>query len=398
MALSLVALMGMVVIVVDVGGLLTLRRRMVTAADAAALAAAQSCIDPKAASQAPAQAHLLASENVADTTNTDFEAAGCGGPSGSVAVAYSATQDFYFAQAIGSPERADVVGRSRAMWGPAGGAKPSPLVLNKAFLIGPTCGIPNVATGTQCALWYDRRLGDISEWGVANLDQWNVSATTRCRNAGGESDWIRSGYPRLLPLNYPSPTLVCADRRASESDWNVVRERIGRIMIFPVGDFVPGGKYNVTGFTALEVVELLDGDDPEAVGELGIEADCKGTWDFSYLTKLSLDITGCYTPPVIIENLHLYSVDKRGETVYQLGIDYAFDPTLREITWLRTEAKNDVRVEFDWRTSSVSGKCGIRRPVKRAKCLIVRWQRVQTGGVEPNGGEHFGLAAIRLSE
>ena len=42
--LSLFALFGMIVLVVDVGGLLYARRGMVNASDAAALAAAQSCI------------------------------------------------------------------------------------------------------------------------------------------------------------------------------------------------------------------------------------------------------------------------------------------------------------------------------------------------------------------
>jgi Flp pilus assembly protein TadG len=44
LVLVLVALFGMMVLVVDVGGLLWARRGMVNASDAAALAAAQSCI------------------------------------------------------------------------------------------------------------------------------------------------------------------------------------------------------------------------------------------------------------------------------------------------------------------------------------------------------------------
>jgi Flp pilus assembly protein TadG len=42
-ALSLLAMFGMMVLVVDVGSLLYARRALVNAADAAALAAAQSC-------------------------------------------------------------------------------------------------------------------------------------------------------------------------------------------------------------------------------------------------------------------------------------------------------------------------------------------------------------------
>src|SRR3954470_2764520 len=45
-ALCLIALMGMLVLVVDVGGLLWNRRAMVNASDAAALAAAKSCVLP----------------------------------------------------------------------------------------------------------------------------------------------------------------------------------------------------------------------------------------------------------------------------------------------------------------------------------------------------------------
>ena len=45
-ALCLIAMMGMIVLVVDVGGLLWNRRAMVNASDAAALSAAKSCILP----------------------------------------------------------------------------------------------------------------------------------------------------------------------------------------------------------------------------------------------------------------------------------------------------------------------------------------------------------------
>ena len=43
--LALIAIMGMLVLTIDVGGLLLKRRAMVNASDAAALAAAQSCAD-----------------------------------------------------------------------------------------------------------------------------------------------------------------------------------------------------------------------------------------------------------------------------------------------------------------------------------------------------------------
>ena len=45
-ALCLIALFGMLVLIVDVGGLLWKRREMVSGADAAALAAAKTCSVP----------------------------------------------------------------------------------------------------------------------------------------------------------------------------------------------------------------------------------------------------------------------------------------------------------------------------------------------------------------
>ena len=64
-ALCMVALIGMIVLVVDVGGLLWNRRAMVNASDAAALSAAKSCVlpasmDPQTAEQA---ADALAAQN-----------------------------------------------------------------------------------------------------------------------------------------------------------------------------------------------------------------------------------------------------------------------------------------------------------------------------------------------
>src|SRR5437763_722319 len=65
-ALALVAMFGMIVLVVDVGGLLWKRRELVNGSDAAALSAAATCalpsaVDPKSAEQA---ADALAGQNV----------------------------------------------------------------------------------------------------------------------------------------------------------------------------------------------------------------------------------------------------------------------------------------------------------------------------------------------
>jgi Flp pilus assembly protein TadG len=66
--ISLIGLLGMVVLVVDVGGLLWKRREMVNGSDAAALAAAQTCAVP--ASQDPSNPRQVADDFA--TSNVGF--------------------------------------------------------------------------------------------------------------------------------------------------------------------------------------------------------------------------------------------------------------------------------------------------------------------------------------
>ena len=81
-ALCLISLFGMLVLVVDVGGLLWKRREMVSGADAAALAAAKTCAVPAVTdpSDPKAQANTEAMNNVGGLTASnmsDWQTSGC---------------------------------------------------------------------------------------------------------------------------------------------------------------------------------------------------------------------------------------------------------------------------------------------------------------------------------
>src|SRR6478735_3376716 len=104
-ALCLVALIGMIVLVVDVGGLLWNRRAMVNASDAAALSAAKSCI-------LPATMDPQTAEQAADALTGQ----------------YSANQQLFFAGIFGANSRA-VTTQATAIWGPAGAGNPMPVVI-----------------------------------------------------------------------------------------------------------------------------------------------------------------------------------------------------------------------------------------------------------------------------
>src|SRR5438132_262446 len=127
-ALVLVAMFGMLVLVVDVGGLLWKRRELVNGSDAAALSAAETCalkstIDPRTAEQA---ADELAAENVTGldpttATNATVAAGACHSTnSGWVKVRYSQNQHLFFAPVLGFPNQNGVTTAATAIWGPPG--------------------------------------------------------------------------------------------------------------------------------------------------------------------------------------------------------------------------------------------------------------------------------------
>ena len=107
--LALVAVVGMLVLVFDLGSLVSTRRTAVKAADAAALAAAQSCFDGDAAG-APVAAQQLGLANMQDsgtslsgTTSTIIAQEGCGTSReyGYVTVRVATNQDLFFAPIFG---------------------------------------------------------------------------------------------------------------------------------------------------------------------------------------------------------------------------------------------------------------------------------------------------------
>src|SRR6476659_2478655 len=157
-ALCLVALIGMIVLVVDVGGLLWNRRAMVNASDAAALSAAKSCIlpatmDPQTAEQA---ADALAAQNStgADTAPINIlQSLGCDtADTGYVTVQYSANQQLFFAGIFGANQR-PVTTQATAIWGPAGAANPMPIVIYQDWF--QNCEFDEIDPNKTCYVWED---------------------------------------------------------------------------------------------------------------------------------------------------------------------------------------------------------------------------------------------------
>lgn len=405
--MSLLAICGMLVLVVDVGGLLTLRRRMVLSADAAALAAAQSCAEERPA-EASGQADLLATENQSDAARENFSSTNCGTSNeGSVSVEYSAPKELVFASLLGYPDERPVGANATAVWGPTGRDSPMPI----EFSIDPAGMIPCVyqEIGTTCNYWWDNSndhdLSDSSNWGFMNLSTAGIGPDESCPNSGSSDrrNWINGDARAPLHIE-GTHTYVCVDSGHSSSSWmGALADQVGKIKRFPVNDpdamvRTPGKeKYAIIGFVALKVEAVLKGNDPAAVGTPGESGRCTGTHSFESNSTFDVDSLGCYASADSITNLVLEGGKGKKKITYLEGTDYTFDPNSHVITWFSSPAA-DVSITFDWAQTGSAGKCGNRAPDPNAICLVASWQGVQVGGSLPGNGADFGMRAVQLTE
>ena len=345
-ALVLIALFAMIVLTIDVGGLLLRQRSMVNGSDAGALAAARSCSDELDASLPETQSDTFAIANVNGLIAANggvIDLVNCDNGSGYVTVEYSYPQQLVFAPVLGFGNTSAVLTQATAAWGPLGGGKTVPIVIESGTLQGP-CQIPDGATrGDTCPLYYnngDQDLGD-ADWGFLNLDLWNISPSGQCSNPGTNDrrDWILNDYDQNLTLNGTppgsAPTYVCVDTGAGgstngNSAWGSVLDRIAvnDVLLFPVNDCddqrdqngnlvgcdETPDKYSIIGFVKLRVTAVYNGDDPAAIGTPGASGACSQFFgDITDGQTFNLNTWGAAncsgmtsTPPDSITNLRLF--------------------------------------------------------------------------------------------
>jgi Flp pilus assembly protein TadG len=402
--LSLVAMMGMVVLTVDVGGLLWKRREMVNASDAAALAAAISCASTKDSDSPTAIAQTYANDNVSGGTPSGgiIAQSGCDTRSnGYVTVRYRLPFETFFAGVLGKSTNRTVTTTATAAWGPTGADNPVPIVLYTSALQG-NCDIPDVAEGTECYMWYDNDGFNGSAFGFLSLspEGWDVAQGANCNASDKQdlSDWILGsadgGEP--LPLNYPDPTWVCNLPGLVSTDWSILEQRIGDTLVFPVNDeatMIYGGggqvdKYNVIGFASMLLQDVL------TVQEAGGDSGSCGAAPRQFTAsnrQIDLDdfglFEGCFSQvPDYIENVQMTGKPKVAAT------DWSYDSATRTITW-NGPVPQDANISFDWRNDGV---CGVAPGNSSARCIRVIWEGATFGGSNPGGGADFGRRAVRL--
>ena len=360
--LSLLALFGMMVLVVDVGSLLFTRRELVNAADAAALAAAQSCGQKEGEATADVQAEFYAVRNQSGAVvvgGYPTYVPSCDSPAGLVTVRVTTSRPLYFAPVLGLEPEAPVTTEATASWGGAGvGEKVAPLMLSADRLKSPQCDIPPAdpeeAEDRICYFWWNNSSSspqedpDLAnaEWGTLDLLKWDVDPAVNCDNSTPPQfeEWMLEGFFLPLPIDSTfygatapdGHTYVCRGQghfgEALDNDIEAAM-RAKTPLYFPVNR--PSSQIDSNG----------DVCSPEMFATTNCAVDKYDIIGFARL--FILDILGGGNPR-----------DREAAAI----------------------------------------ACG--RPIEQAdsnaRCLVAQWKGYTPEGLDPQGGENFGLVPVRL--
>jgi Flp pilus assembly protein TadG len=424
-AIALVAIFAMVVLVVDAGALLVKRRAMVKAADAAALAAAQTCLRDDGSAEA--EADTFAALNASSAVAGGIEDGGCDGHY--VTVRYTTQQDLYFAPVLGFGDSGTVAASATAAWGATATARAVPFVLVQGSFQSGNCSIPDIPKNTECNFWFDNGGGGAGGFGGAvfgslNLNEWNWDGPCGSKDFPDNRHYAEAGgYDGADPLllNYPEPTWVCEGDGLSDPIYVALSKNIGEIISFPIAESqVPvDGKFNIIGFTAVELVDVVRAN--SAGG--GDSGTCTINRHFLANEAVDLDtVTGPGCPITVTgqEPNTLTTPTVTGCTEASTGGatgggdtggggtggsdpgptvscdgKYDYDSASHVLTWGGTPTDTQITVSYDWQ---VYGDCGAPATNDSGYCIRVKWVGHRFGNGPVTNGPDFGLDAIRLCD
>jgi hypothetical protein len=254
--ISLVCLLGMLVLTFDLGRGVALKRNMVNAADAGALAAARECGLANGSDAARGAANQLVAKNNNAATVIGFEVddeAQCKGfPSDGkrqVTVTVRVPQEYFFAKIFGVDDGA-VAASATAEW-TTGVASPAPLKLDALKVDECENGIPNADGLLDCYFTFEKLTKPgTSQWGWLNLPEGWPTKDENPKNcssqAGGNNDLYdeisamggmgtETQDPAFLPeLIDPKgegnpPTWVCAATGHKSSSVETINEWVRNV-------------------------------------------------------------------------------------------------------------------------------------------------------------------------
>ena len=433
-ALSLIALIGMIVLVVDVGGLLYRRRQMVSASDAAALAAARSCVLGAIDAGAPeAKADEFAGLNVDGIPLTGGivlgETVGCEtGLEGHVTVQYSSDMALWFAGIFGSTSK-PVVTKATAEWAGASTGLPVPFIvgidqgnMGNVFCKDADGNLmdipPEDGSKPTCAIWFDNGSDDgyfggfqESVFGSLNLNKWNVpNPESDClgskelpANIEYAENGGYNGSDALDPIDEDG-VWVCTGDGGNTSLYDSFTITKAKTMVFPATDgqvVERNGKivaYNIVGLTALKLIEVYK------INELPpTSGSCDAVRPMNAGSAFNLDVLaeneGCFTGVAdVITNVKVEKErnNQPGPNPVQ-GQDWTFDSATHWLAWDAggsAQEGQSYKISFDWQQD---GPCGPQPSNASGFCMIVQWDSIQFGS-GGTGGINLGVVGTRLCD
>jgi Flp pilus assembly protein TadG len=422
-AIMLVALMAAVALTVDVGGLYLRRRELVNGSDAGALSAARTCArggsdlrfaSPEQASDVAVQANgAITATEVAGTDIVQITA--CGTQWGHVTVSYTSQQALHFAPVLGFEYEKPVTTTATASWG-LGSNNPVPIVISSLLTV--NCSVPPggfPSPGETCAFWYDndRLNGGNFAFLSLNAQGWDVPIGDNCSQAqsGGTSTltgWIDGSIPASVALNWTDPTYVCTDtgirgvggkNGPNSQIWGALHDLIGETRDFPINWEGPGApvagapaqgtvyqqgnidKYDIIGFAALTIVDVVSVDEAEGgTGNCTTKQNSPVSWatagqvlDLDDIDASDAGWQGC--APGAVDQIISVSVTKAKQNDPPCcipGVDYVYDIGQRTITWNGPVPK-DTKVSFEWLIDPNNGPCGPLPTNSSAMCVVTTW-------------------------
>ena len=203
-AVTLLVLIGMLVLTVDLGRAVAVKREMVSGTDAAVIAAAHECALGHSYGQATAAANAILAQNKSGAVlNGPISAPGCGVTPTEpqlVTVHTKVPIDYFFAGIFGF-NSGEVGADAVAEWGVVAGGLGVPVTVDLQQLM--NCGItpdpPSPAEVDGCQLDYPKDTLQEPRWGVLDLDQVGRPGRGALLGAGERLDRPHQQRRRLRP-------------------------------------------------------------------------------------------------------------------------------------------------------------------------------------------------------
>jgi hypothetical protein len=234
-AVTLLVLIGMLVLTVDLGRGVAVKREMVSGTDAAVIAAAHECAIGHTYDQANAAANAILAQNKSGAVqNGVLSAPSCGlKPTEPhlVTINTKVQMDYFFAGIFGF-NSGEVGAHAVAEWGVVASGLGAPITVDHEQLA--NCQIPTdnpPTTPVNCQLQYPKDQLTNPRWGALDLSKWGDAGAAPCHVSASDLIGIINNGGAFEPL--PAPNYDCLDNGLSDSVWDSL---VGKILLFPVND------------------------------------------------------------------------------------------------------------------------------------------------------------------